>query len=122
MSLSHFSIQTQTLSTDTALVDGIRKVGYSDINIPQRQNAMKQNLTISRKGQITLPAELRRKYGLEAGGTVIAEERNGELVLRPAAVLEIEIYKDEDIALWDDEDRLDEQTRRLIKEKAGSQE
>jgi len=83
---------------------------------------MKQNLTISRKGQITLPAELRRKYGLEAGGTVIAEERNGELVLRPAAVLEIEIYKDEDIALWDDEDRLDEQTRRLIKEKAGSQE
>ncbi len=83
---------------------------------------MKQNLTISRKGQVTLPAELRRKYGLEAGGTVIAEERNGELVLRPAAVLEIEIYKDEDIALWDEEDRLDEQTRRLIKEKVGIQE
>ena len=83
---------------------------------------MKQNLTISRKGQITLPAELRRKYGLEAGDTVIAEERNGELVLRPAAVLEIEIYKDEDIALWDDEDRLDEQTRRLVKEKVGLQE
>ncbi len=69
-----------------------------------------------------VPAELRRKYGFEAGGTVIAEERNGELVLRPAAVLEIEIYKDEDIALWDEEDRLDEQTRRLIKEKVGIQE
>lgn len=82
---------------------------------------MKQNLTISRKGQVTLPAELRRKYGLEPGGTLIAEDRNGELVLRPAAVLEIEIYQDEHIAHWDEDDRLDEQTRGLIKEKAGIQ-
>ena len=82
---------------------------------------MRQALTISRKGQITLPAELRKKYGLEAGSTVIAEEREGELVLRPAAVLEIEIYNDEDIARWDEEDRLDEQTRQAIKKRLSAQ-
>ncbi len=80
---------------------------------------MGQTLTVSKKGQITLPANLRKKLGFEAGGTVIAEERNGELVLRPAAVLEIEIYSNGDIARWDEEDRLDEETRNLIRERLG---
>ena len=81
---------------------------------------MGHNLTISKKGQITLPAEVRKRLGLETGDTVIAEEKNGELVLRPAAVLEVEIYRDEDIAQWDEEDRLDERTRREIVEKLES--
>ena len=81
---------------------------------------MGQNLTISKKGQITLPADLRKRLGLEAGDTVIAEERNGELVLRPSAVLEVEIYNEEDIARWDEEDRLDGQTRQKIVEKLES--
>ena len=80
---------------------------------------MRQTLTISKKGQITLPAELRKRFGFESGDTVIAEERDGELVLRPAAVLEIELYSDEDIARWDEEDRLDEQTRGQILERVG---
>jgi len=75
---------------------------------------MRQHLTISKKGQVTLPAELRKKMGLEAGGTVIAEEKNGELILRPAAVVEIDLYTDEQIARWDEEDRLDTQTRDMI--------
>ncbi|MCF8106266.1 MAG: AbrB/MazE/SpoVT family DNA-binding domain-containing protein [Desulfohalobiaceae bacterium] len=75
---------------------------------------MRQHLTISKKGQVTLPAELRKKMGREAGGTVIAEERNGELVLRPAAVVEIDLYTDDQIARWDEEDRLDAQTRERI--------
>jgi len=78
------------------------------------------NLTISPKGQITLPADLRKRLGLEAGDTVIAEERNGELVLKPSAVLEVEIYSEEDIANWDEEDRLDDQTRQKIVEKLES--
>ncbi|WP_051564564.1 AbrB/MazE/SpoVT family DNA-binding domain-containing protein [Desulfovermiculus halophilus] len=75
---------------------------------------MRQHLTISKKGQVTLPAELRKKMGLEAGGTVIAEEKNGELILRPAAVVEIDLYTDEQIDGWDEEDRLDAQTRDMI--------
>ena len=80
---------------------------------------MRQHLTISKKGQVTLPAELRKKMGLEAGGTVIAEEKNGELILRPAAVVEIDLYTDEQIAGWDEEDRLNAQTRDMILNKLG---
>jgi len=80
---------------------------------------MKQSLTISKKGQITLPAELRKKMGLEAGSTLIAEARENELVLRPATVLEIDIYSDKDIERWNDEDQLDEQTRQKIYERLG---
>jgi len=78
---------------------------------------MGENLTISKKGQITLPANLRKRLGLEAGDTVNAEERNGELVLRPSAVLEVETYSEEDIARWDEEDRLDDRTRQKIVKK-----
>ena len=81
---------------------------------------MGHHLTVSKKGQITLPAELRKRLGLETGDTVIAEEKNGELVLRPAAVLEIEIYRNEDIAQWDEEDRLDDRTRRTLMDKLES--
>lgn len=80
---------------------------------------MRQHLTISKKGQVTLPVELRKKMGLEAGGTVIAEEKSGELVLRPAAVVEIDLYTDEQVSRWDDEDRLDDQTREMILGKLG---
>ena len=82
---------------------------------------MSQTLTVSKKGQITLPAELRKRFGFEAGGTVIAEDRDGELVIRPAAVLEIEIYNDAAIARWDEEDRLDEKTRKEVLSKVGGQ-
>ena len=80
---------------------------------------MRHHLTISKKGQVTLPVELRKKMGLEAGGTVIAEEKNGELILRPAAVVEIDLYTDEQIIRWDEEDRLDTQTREMILNKLG---
>ena len=78
---------------------------------------MSKYLTISKKGQITLPADLRKRLGFEAGDTVIAEERNGELILRPSAVLEIETYSEKDIARWDEQDHLDDQTRQKIMEK-----
>lgn len=83
---------------------------------------MRQHLTISKKGQITLPAKLRKTMGLEAGGTVIVEEKNGELILRPAAVVEIDLYTDEQIARWDEEDRLEPQTRARILSKLGENE
>ena len=68
-------------------------------------------LLVSQRGQITLPAELRRRFGLKQGGVVTLEEREGEIVLRPAAVVDIEIYSDEDIELWEREDELSDDER-----------
>lgn len=67
---------------------------------------MRENLTVSSRGQITLPAGIRKRLGIGAGGMVVLEERNGEVVLRPAVVVEIEAYTDTDIARWDKEDQL----------------
>lgn len=44
---------------------------------------------------MVIPAELRRRYGLEEGSTVIAEPREDGLLLRPAAVLPLETYSPE---------------------------
>ena len=75
---------------------------------------MRESLTVSGRGQITLPANMRKRLGIEAGGVLIAEEREGDILLRPAAVLEIETYSDADIVRWDAEDRLDDAERTAI--------
>lgn len=77
---------------------------------------MRESLTISSRGQITLPAALRKRLGIETGGVLIAEERDGEVVLRPAAVLEIEMYSEDDIAAWDAADLLGDAERQQIRE------
>lgn len=64
---------------------------------------MTTTLSVSPKGQITLPASLRKKYGIEPGGLVNVAEKDGRLVLAPAIAVEIEYYSDEDIARWEKE-------------------
>ena len=78
---------------------------------------MRESLMVSGRGQITLPANMRKRLGIEAGGVLIAEEREGDILLRPAAVLEIDTYSDADIARWDAEDRLDEAERTAIQQR-----
>ena len=67
---------------------------------------MRQNLLVSNRGQITLPASLRKRLGIQSGGVVTLEEKDNVVVLRPAAVVEMETYSDEEVARWDKEDRL----------------
>lgn len=82
---------------------------------------MQQTVLVSNRGQLTLPAAIRKRFGLQCGGAVILEEHNNELVIKPAAVLEIEMYSDDQIARWDAEDRLDDSERSAIfKRLAGS--
>jgi antitoxin PrlF len=80
---------------------------------------MRESLMVSGRGQITLPVGMRKRLGIDAGGVVIAEEREGEIVLRPAAILAIENYSDADIARWDAEDRLTDEERKAILQRFG---
>lgn len=75
---------------------------------------MRETLIVSGRGQITLPASIRKALGLGAGSAVIIEERNGEMTLKPAAVLEIDTYSDAQIADWDREDALSAEERKRI--------
>ena len=80
---------------------------------------MKENVVVSGRGQITLPVSMRRRLGIKAGGVLVVEDRKGELVLRPAAVVELVTYTDEEIARWEREDRLAPGERSRILKKLG---
>ena len=75
---------------------------------------MRQTLIVSTRGQITLPADIRKQFGIKSGAPVIIEDRNGELVLKPAAVLELEMYSPEQIAEWDRQDQLSVAQRKAV--------
>ncbi|GAB4224624.1 MAG: hypothetical protein Kow0049_00420 [Stanieria sp.] len=55
---------------------------------------MERIISINERGSITLPKDLRKKYGLEAGGQVIIEESEEGLLLRPGVTFSVEIYSD----------------------------
>ncbi len=77
---------------------------------------MNETLVVSSRGQITLPASLRKRLGIKSGDVVILEDRGGEIVLKTGVVLEIQHYTDEQIAQWDSEDLLSDSERRRITE------
>jgi AbrB family looped-hinge helix DNA binding protein len=80
-------------------------------------STMRQTLIVSNRGQLTLPANLRKRFGIKNGGPIILEERDNELALKPAMVLEVEMYTDAQIAAWDREDQLDDSERRRLSQR-----
>ncbi len=56
---------------------------------------MNRIISIDEQGAIALPQDLIKKYGLEAGGQIVVEESEAGLILRPGAKFPIEIYSDE---------------------------
>jgi AbrB family looped-hinge helix DNA binding protein len=77
----------------------------------------KTSVVVSSRGQITLPADLRHRLGIREGGIITLEERSGALILRPAAVVELTMYTDEDISRWDADDALGDAEKRRIRKR-----
>lgn len=50
---------------------------------------------VGKRGTIVIPAPLRRRLGLEEGTLVVAEEREGGVLIRPAVALPVETYSPE---------------------------
>jgi AbrB family looped-hinge helix DNA binding protein len=50
---------------------------------------------VGKRGTITLPATMRKRFGLADGSLIIAEEREDGILLRPAIATPIELYSDE---------------------------
>jgi AbrB family looped-hinge helix DNA binding protein len=63
---------------------------------------------------LTLPANLRKRFGIKDGGAIILEERDNELVLKPAMVLEVEMYTGARVSEWDESDRLEDTERQSV--------
>jgi AbrB family looped-hinge helix DNA binding protein len=45
---------------------------------------------VGKRGTVVIPAELRRRFGIEEGTLVIAEEREDGILIRPAVALPLE--------------------------------
>jgi antitoxin PrlF len=58
---------------------------------------MKTISQISSRGQVTLPASVRKALGLKPGDALLIAVEDGRVVLEPALVLPIEHYTDQRI-------------------------
>lgn len=54
-----------------------------------------QSARVGKRGSIIVPASLRRRFGIEEGSIVTAEEMEDGILIRPAVVIPIERYSPE---------------------------
>lgn len=61
---------------------------------------------LGKKGQLSLPAGVLRRLGLQGSATLIVEEtEDGAVVLRPAAVVPVEVYSDARVREFEEANR-----------------
>ena len=63
-----------------------------------RKGTVVETSKIGRRGAVVIPAKLRKRFGLQEGMLVIAEERTDGILLRPAVALPVETYSPERVA------------------------
>jgi AbrB family looped-hinge helix DNA binding protein len=54
-----------------------------------------QSTRVGKRGAIIVPASLRKRFGIEEGSIVTAEEKEDGILIRPAVVVPIERYTPE---------------------------
>ena len=57
--------------------------------------SISESSRIGKRGTFVIPAKLRRRFGLTEGATVIAEETEDGILIRPAVTVPIESYSPE---------------------------
>ena len=50
---------------------------------------------VGKRGTVVIPAALRRRFGIEEGSLVIAEDRGEGILIRPAVAVPLERYSQE---------------------------
>ena len=56
---------------------------------------MGEAATVGKRGTVVIPAKLRRKFGIEEGGTVLFDEGPDGVVIRPAVTVPVEVWRPE---------------------------
>jgi len=54
-----------------------------------------ESAKVGKRGAIIVPARLRKRFGIEEGSLVTAEEREDGILIRPAVVVPVERYTPE---------------------------
>jgi bifunctional DNA-binding transcriptional regulator/antitoxin component of YhaV-PrlF toxin-antitoxin module len=79
-----------------------------------------ETLTLGEEGQVSLPASILRRLGLSPDAVLTAElTGDGGILLRPAEDSLIEMYDDERLAEFAEENRLTREEKRQVDEALG---
>jgi AbrB family looped-hinge helix DNA binding protein len=54
-----------------------------------------QSARVGKRGAIIVPASLRKRFGIEEGSMVVAEEKEDGILIRPAVIVPVERYTPE---------------------------
>jgi AbrB family looped-hinge helix DNA binding protein len=54
-----------------------------------------ESAKVGKRGAIIVPAKLRRRFGIEEGSIVTAEEKDDGILIRPAVIVPVERYTPE---------------------------
>jgi AbrB family looped-hinge helix DNA binding protein len=54
-----------------------------------------ESAKVGKRGAIIVPARLRKRFGIEEGSIVLAEEKEDGILIRPAVVVPVERYSPE---------------------------
>jgi len=76
--------------TNLRHANGVKKTRAT----PDRPTAPEPS-RVGKRGTVVIPAALRRRYGIEEGTFIVAEPRDGWILIRPAVVLPVEVYTPE---------------------------
>jgi len=77
---------------------------------------------VGKRGTIVVPSRLRRRFGIEQGSLVIAEEREDGILIRPAVAVPVEVYtpkRKAQFLLWNAVDPKDYRAARLAVKRMG---
>lgn len=65
-----------------------------------RYSELMSTTSITPRGQVTLPAGIRKALGLKGGDSLEVTIENGRIVLQPVMTLPIRHYSDDDVAMF----------------------
>jgi AbrB family looped-hinge helix DNA binding protein len=54
-----------------------------------------ESAKVGKRGAIVVPAKLRKRFGIEEGSIVVAEEKDDGILIRPAVLVPVERYSPE---------------------------
>jgi len=63
-----------------------------------RRGPVAEPSKVGKRGTVVIPARLRKRFGIEEGTLVIAEECGDGILIRPAVALPVEAYSPERVA------------------------
>ena len=76
---------------------------------------MAATLLISERGQVTLPARIRKKYALNKNTHLVLEETKQGLLLRKASVVPLHQYSEDEIQQWLKADKILSKDKKWLK-------